>query len=415
MFVKEVRPRIIKNSRGERSIEIELKTYEGKFKASAPGGKSRGKHEIAQYHSRGGINFSLKMLNTFCKKLKHQNFKIKNIDDLKIFVTEMKKFESRAGRFGGNVTYALEAVFLKAAAKDIGKDLWEFIFDSLDYNYHQDKKKKPKMPMPVGNCIGGGKHSKLIRGKKPDFQEFLLISHAKTFSKAITKNIRAYEYVRKLLKTRRVNDENAWMTDKTNEDVLFILKKLRERYRVKIGLDIAASSFYKNGYYHYKNKSLIRDKVDQADYIEQLINKFKLFYVEDPVQEEDFGGFVEIRNSLSPKGVPPKGAKDVLIVGDDLTVTSLKRVRRAVSSKAINAVIVKPNQVGSLLEVKRVMEFCKKNNITTIFSHRSGETIDNTLADLVVGFQGDFIKSGIMGRERLVKLKRVKEIEESLK
>jgi len=407
MFVKEVKPRIIKNSQGEKSIEIELKTYEGRFKASAPAGKSRGKHEVAQYHSRGGINFSLKMLNAFCKKLKHQNFIIKRIDDLKLLVTEVKKFESQAGRFGGNVTYVLEAVFLKAAAKDIGKELWEFIFDSLDYNEHDGKKKKVKMPMPVGNCIGGGKHAKLIRGKKPDFQEFLLISHAKTFSKAITKNVRAYEYARKLLKARKVDDENAWMTDKTNEEILFILKKISQRYRVKIGIDIAASSFYKNGYYYYKNKNLIRDKVDQADYIERLIEKFKLFYVEDPMQEEDFGGFVEIMNALKKK--------NILIAGDDLTVTSLKRLRRAVSSKGINAVIVKPNQVGSLLEVKRVMEFCKKNNVTTIFSHRAGETMDDTLADLVVGFQGDFIKSGIVGRERLIKLRRVKKIEESLR
>lgn len=333
---------------------------------------------------------------------------IKKFDDLKLIIKEIKKFESRAGRFGGNANYALEAVFLKAAAKDVGKELWRFIFDSLDYNFHDAKKKKVQMPMPVGNCIGGGKHSKLIRGKKPDFQEFLLISHAKTFSKAITKNMRAYEYVRKLLKTRRVNDENAWMTDKTNEDILFILKKLTQRYRVKIGLDVAASSFYKNGYYHYKNKSLIRDKVDQADYIEKLIEKFKLFYVEDPMQEEDFGGFVEIRNSIKKK-------KDTLIVGDDLTTTSLKRVRRAISSKGINALIVKPNQIGSLLEVKKVMEFCKKNNLVTIFSHRSGETMDDTLADLVVGFQGDFIKSGIVGRERLIKLRRVLEIEKSLR
>ena len=107
--------------------------------------------------------------------------------------------------------------------------------------------------------------------------------------------------------------------------------------------------------------------------------------------------------------------KNVLIVGDDLTVTSLKRVRHGVRNKGINAVIVKPNQVGSLLEVKRVMEFCKKNKVVAIFSHRSGETMDDTLADLVVGFQGDFIKSGIVGRERLIKLRRILDIEKSLR
>jgi enolase len=412
MFIKEVRPRIIKNSRGEKSIEIELRTYKGKFRASAPSGKSRGKHEINEYHLRGGINFSFKMLVAFCRKLKHKNFIIKNLGDLKLIVKEIKKFEKQHGGFGGNVTYAFEAVFLKAASRDMGKELWKFIFDSLDYNESQGKKNKVNIPMPVGNCIGGGKHSREIKGKKPDFQEFLLIPNTKTFSQAITKNIRAYEYAKKLLKTRKINDENAWMTDKTNEEILFILKKIKSKFGVRIGIDAAASSFYKNGYYNYKNKKLIRDKIDQADYIERLIEKFGLFYIEDPINEEDFGGFVSIRNTLKRK---KKGKKNVLIVGDDLTVTSLRRVRRAVSSKGINAMIIKPNQVGSLLEVKKVMEFCKKNKIASVFSHRSGETMDYTLADLVVGFQGNFIKSGIMGKGRLIKLRRVMEIEKSLR
>ncbi|MAH46686.1 hypothetical protein CMI37_12725 [Candidatus Pacearchaeota archaeon] len=406
MFVEEVRPRIVKNSQGEKSIEIELKTYKGKFRASSPSGKSRGKHEVVQYNPSGGINSSFRMLNAFCKKLKHKNFMIKTFDDLKLIVQEVKKFEGRFGRFGGNVTYVIEAVFLKAAAKDNSKELWKFIFDSLDYNIIKGKKKRVKIPRPVGNCIGGGKHATEIKGKKPDFQEFLLIPNEKTFSKAITQNLRAYEYAKWLLKSRKKDDENAWMTDKTNEEVLLVLKNVGVKFGVRIGIDAAASSFYNKGYYLYKNKKLIRDKIDQADYMGRLIKKFGLFYVEDPMQEEDFGGFIEIMSSVK------KGK--TLIVGDDLTVTNLKRVRRAVGSKGINAMIIKPNQIGSLMDVKKVMECCKKNKIVTIFSHRAGETLDDTLADLVVGFQGDFIKSGIIGRERLIKLRRVVEIERGL-
>ena len=403
MFIKEANPSFVKNSRGERSIQIEIITYEGRFKVSAPSGKSKGKSEVASYNSKG-IGQSMKILKTFCLKLKHKNFIIKKVDDLKQITELMHRFEARFGKFGGNVNYVIEGAFLKAAASDNGKELWEFINDDVNNGL------KPKMPMPVGNCIGGGLHSKTIKGKKPDFQEFLLIPNEKTFSKAVTVNLRAYGFAKKLLKTRKRNDENAWMTNKSNEEVLEILKAVAKRYKLKIGLDIAASTFYNKGYYRYKNKDLIRDKVDQSDYIEKIAKKFNIFYIEDGMQEEDFSGFKEILDRVSKA----KKSK-TLIVGDDLTTTNLKLVRRAVESKAINALIIKPNQIGSILEVKKVVEFCKKNNIVMIFSHRSGETMDNILADYCVGFGGQFIKTGIFGRERLIKLKRIMDIEKSLR
>ena len=402
MFVKEVVPSYVKNSRGERSVQVEVFTYEGRFKASAPSGKSKGKAEVVSYNSKG-IERSMKMLRGFCRGLRHQNFLIKKVDDMKQLVEFMRRFEARFGRFGGNVYYAMEAAFLKAAAADNGKELWEFINDDVNDGL------RPKIPMPVGNCIGGGLHSKLVKGKRPDFQEFLLIPKEKTYSRAVTVNLRAYERARKLLKARGRNDENAWMTGKTNEDVLKILKEVARKYKLRIGLDVAASSFYDNGYYRYKNKELILDKVDQSDYIEGLIKKFGIFYVEDGMHEDDFGGFKEVLNSVAKI----KKSK-TLIVGDDLTTTNLKRVHRAVRGGAINAMIIKPNQIGSIVEVKKVVEFCKKNNIVMIFSHRSGETMDDSLADYCVGFGGQFMKAGIYGRERLIKMKRVMEIEREL-
>ena len=403
MFIKEVVPSYVKNSRGERSIQIEVFTYEGRFKCSAPSGKSTGKSEVASYHSKG-IGHSMKMLREFCPTLKHKNFLIKKVDQLKQVVELMRRFEARRGRFGGNVNYAIEGAFLRAASADVNKEVWEFINDDVNNGL------KPKMPMPVGNCIGGGLHSKAIKGKKPDFQEFLLIPREKTFSRAITVNLRAYERARKMLKTRKKNDENAWMTPLNNEDALKILKEVAKHYKLRIGLDVAASSFYERGYYRYKNKELIRDKVDQSDYIEKLVKKFGIYYIEDGIQEEDFGGFKEVLNF-----VKREKKSETLIVGDDLTTTNLKLVRRAVSSGSINATIIKPNQIGSILEVKRVVEFCKKNNIKMIFSHRSGETMDDILADYCIGFGGQFIKSGIFGRERLIKLKRIMEIERKLR
>jgi enolase len=352
----------------------------------------------------------MQMLRKFCPTLKHKNFLIKKVDQLKQVVELVRRFEARHGRFGGNVNYAMEGAFLRAAAADVGKELWEFINEDVNNGL------KPKMPMPVGNCIGGGLHSKMVKGKKPDFQEFLLIPREKTFSRAVTVNLRGYDYARKLLKQRQKewkvkrSDEGPWMTSLNNEDALKILKDVSKKYKMRIGLDVAASSFYERGYYRYKNKELIRDKVDQSDYIERLIKKFGIFYVEDGMHEEDFGGFKEVLTAIKKEK-----KSETLIVGDDLTTTNLKLVRRAVSSGSINAMIIKPNQIGSILEVKKVVEFCKKNDITMIFSHRSGETMDDILADYCVGFGGQFMKAGIFGRERLIKLKRVMEIERKLK
>jgi len=412
-------PRFVKNSRGKRSIELELETYEGKFRCSAPSGKSTGKSEVVSYHSKG-IDRSMKILKVFCKVLIHKNFIIKNINGLKELNDLMIEFEARHGKFGGNVWYVVEGVFLKAAAKDIGKELWEFINDDVNNGL------KPKMPMPVGNCIGGGLHSEKVRNKRPDFQEFLLIPKENSFGKAITKNFRAYEYAKKLLSEKPMikswelirsrlrewrrlrNDEGAWATGRSNEEVLEILKRVAKRYNLRIGLDVASSSFFNGEYYKYENKNLIRDRVDEVDYIGKLIRKFGIFYIEDPMDEEEFGGFKSILERTK------KSRKKSLIVGDDLTTTNYKRVQRAVRGGAINSMIIKPNQIGSILEVKKVVSYCKKHDIIMVFSHRSGETMDDILADYCVGFGGQFLKAGIYGKERLIKLRRVMMIERSL-
>lgn len=416
MFVKSVMPRFVKNSRGEKSIEIELVSYEGKFKCSAPSGKSMGKSEVACWNSKG-IDRSMKMLRVFLSGLVHSNFLIKKVDDIRGLNDLMRKFEARHGKFGGNVWYVIEGVFLKAAAKDVGKELWEFINDDVNNGL------KPKMPMPVGNCIGGGLHSEKIKGKRPDFQEFLLIPKEKSYGRAITKNLKAYEYAKKLLVSscggrwsvvggrwgEKRNDEGAWRTSLNNEEVLEIMKKVAKRYGLRIGMDVASGSFYDKGYYRYENKELIRDKVDEIDYIGKLIRKFGIFYLEDGMDEEDFGGFKSLLKETE------KNRMKSLIVGDDLTTTHLERVHRAVRGKAINSMIIKPNQVGSIMEVKKVVEYCRKNDIVMIFSHRSGETMDDILADYCVGFGGQFMKAGIFGKERLIKMKRVMDIEKSLK
>ena len=148
-----------------------------------------------------------------------------------------------------------------------------------------------------------------------------------------------------------------------------------------------------------------RTEEEQIDYLSNLIKNFNIFYIEDPFDEEDFESFAKLLKKFP----------NSLIVGDDLTTTNTKRLEKAIKMKSINAVIIKPNQIGFLLEVKEVCELAKKNNIKIIFSHRSGETNETILADLAFGFGADFFKCGITGKERVSKIKRLIEIEKKLK
>jgi len=402
MFIKEVEAELVKNSREESTIQVKVKTFKGVFICSAPSGKSKGKHEVQDYNP-SGIRTSLKLTNIYLKEFKNKNIPLKEFNDLVKIENSMKNFEKENGILGGNIFYAIEGALLKAAAKERNVPLWKFI----------SKKNKPSLPKLVGNAIGGGLHTR-VKGKKPDFQEFLFLSKEGPVSKAVTKNILAYYDAKMRIRIRErkfkidTNDENAIICSLTNQEILELMRDVAKRYKLEIGLDIAASSFYdeKKKFYDYKNKRFYRTADEQVEYVANLISEYGIKYVEDPFEEEDFISFKNLRALLKEIGV------DSLIVGDDLTVTNLARLRRAFRVEAINAIIVKPNQIGSLVEVSKVMEFCKQNNITTIFSHRSGETLDNILADYAVGFGADYIKTGIMGRERLIKLRRLIDIEE---
>ncbi|MFH1425275.1 MAG: enolase C-terminal domain-like protein [archaeon] len=378
MLIKRVKARKIKDSRKEYTIEVKVNNC----KASSPSGKSKGKHETKPY--RKSLNQSIKDVNS----LNFQNINIASFQDLKKVEHIIKRqFNLKDPKqFGANALFALESAILKSLAKEQKKQLFQII-----------NPKSGKIPIPVGNAIGGGLHSH--NKNHAAFQEFLIIPKNKSPKQNIKTIKQIYKKLKKITKAKTKNDEGAWQTSLTNDEILLILSIFKNS---KIGIDAAASSFYKNSKYKYKNKTL--NKKEQIEYMNFLISKYNLFYVEDPLHEEDFEGFSKIIHS-----------NQNLIVGDDLTATQIPRLKEAIKRKAINAMIIKPNQNGSLIELRQIFLLCKKHNIKTILSHRSGETLDNTLADLAVGFQSDFIKAGISTKWRKVKLKRLGRIEKSLK
>ncbi len=383
VVIKSVSAKTILDSRKEKTILVSIKTNAGEFSSSAPNGKSKGKYEQKPY---------IKSLEKDIETLKKFNTYFSD-DEIEKF-EDLRRIEDIVERHvGANTCIALEFAVLKALAKEQKKQIWQII--------NPNAKKFPRL---VGNCIGGGMHSE---GKKPDFQEFLLIPKTKSVKEANEINKEIKKSVEFFLKKAdenfksRKNDEDAWQTSLNEKEVLEILKN----NKVDIGIDIAASSFYKRKKYHYHNPLLTRTSEEQLSYISNLIKNFSLFYIEDPFFEEDFKNFSEIL----------KKCPNSLIIGDDLIVTNEKRLAKAIEEKSINAIIVKPNQNGSLIEVKKICELAKKSGIKIVFSHRSGETSENILADLAFGFQADFLKCGITGKEREAKIRRLIEIEKRLK
>lgn len=375
MKIKKISAKKIRDSRNEYTIEVSVNGC----KASSPSGKSTGKYETPCWHK--SLDWNIKAI----KSLKI-DFDFSSFDDLKKVEHLIKKqFNLKdAKQFGANALYALESAILKALAKSKKKQLWQIINENAT-----------KMPVPVGNAVGGGLHSHA--SGHPVFQEFLLIPKSESIKENVNMMNKVYAELKKIFKAKNINDEGAIETSSEEEEILSFLSDFKED--VNIGIDVASSSFFKKEKYKYSDKSLNRE--EQIDYINELIKKYNILYCEDPLEEEDFNGFSKVD-------------KRNMIVGDDLTATHKSRLLKAIKTKAINAMIIKPNQNGSLVELKEIFDICKKNNIKTILSHRSGETLDSALADYAFGFQSDYIKCGIATPWREAKLKRLIEIEKNL-
>lgn len=371
MLIKSIHAKRIRDSRSEWTIEVSVNNC----KASSPSGKSTGKYETPCWHKN--IDWNIKAINNL--KI---DFEINSFSDLKkvesLIKKRLKLKDSKM--FGANALFALESAILKALSKDKRLELWQII-----------NSKAKKMPIPVGNAIGGGLHSH--SKNHPVFQEFLLIPKSNSIKENVKIMNEVYSKLKAIIKSKKLNDEGALETDAEEENILELLTEFKSK--IDIGIDVATSSFYKNNYYIYNDKSLSRE--EQIDYINELIQKYHLLYVEDPLAEEDFSGFSKIN-------------KKNLVVGDDLIATHKNRLKKAIKSKSINAIIIKPNQNGSLIELAEIFKICKKHKIKTILSHRSGETLDSALADYAFAFQADYIKCGIATKWRESKLKRLVEI-----
>ncbi|MGB9609029.1 MAG: phosphopyruvate hydratase [Minisyncoccia bacterium] len=383
MIIKSFNIKKILDSRGNWTIELEL--YNEKnigVKSSAPSGKSTGKNEAKVLD----VLKSFKAAKFIFSKIKNKNFKSqKEFDDFLINLDGTKN----KSRLGGNTTLVFSYCFSKLFSYENKIELYKHFNKLLNLNI------KPQMPRLFMNMINGGLHA----GNNLNFQEYLVIPKTTNINQAIDLGINFYKHLGLELKKIKGNnainigDEGGYAPNfKNNLEPFEIMKKLMKKLNLEnyfdFGMDAAANSI------NWSDEKLER-------FYLKLIQKINLIYLEDPFKEEGFKKFAELKLKF----------KNIHICGDDLTTTNIFRIEKAYKENSINAVIIKPNQIGTISETIEAIKFAKKQNWWVVVSHRSGETNEDLIADLAYGVGANGFKLGAPARgERISKYNRLLEI-----
>jgi enolase len=404
MKITKVHAREILDSRGNPTIEVDVFTENGSGSAAAPSGASTGVHEAVELRDGGeryggkGVLKAVRNVNELIgPNLLGMSAQDQEAVDKKLLDIDGTDNKSK---LGANAIVATSMAVMRAAAAEKDKELYEHLGGD-------------KLPHAMFNILNGGKHA----GGKLSIQEFMIIPEAKTFSERLQMASEVYHQLGKELvneygaSARNVGDEGGFAPQIENtEEVLEVISHAiygcGYAAEVKLAMDAAASSFYnkKEKKYTLDGKSL--DEGELLDYYVELSRKYGIISIEDPFHEESFDAFAELVKKIG---------KDVQVVGDDLVVTNPKRIKRAIESKAMNALLLKVNQIGTVTEALQAARMTKKAGMNVVVSHRSGETEDTFIADFAVGIDAGQIKTGAPARgERTAKYNRLLRIEEWL-
>jgi enolase len=404
--IKNIRAKEIFDSRGNPTLSVEVFTdlYCGRF--DVPSGASTGKYEAKELRDNDLKRFNglgvLKAISNIENKILPFLKNISVFDQRKIdsILIELDGTKDKSN-LGANAILGVSVACAKAASKVQNKELYLYLKDLSEI------RPSCKAPYLFMNFINGGKHSQ----SSIAFQEYMIVPQTDNINEAIEisftiknnlKNIILKNYGKLSV---NIGDEGGFVPDCKNikEPIEILRQSIKNSNlldKVKIALDVAASSFYKDGFYEFDGKKMDTPQLIQI--YNNLINDFNLLSIEDPFFEEDFDSFAQFR-----KVIP----KEIFIVGDDLTVTNYQRLQQAIIKNSINAIIIKPNQIGTLTETLETMKLARDNNIQLIVSHRSGETNDDFIADLAFAFGCFGLKIGALQRgERIAKYNRLLEI-----
>ena len=402
--IEDVRVRKILDSRGNPTVEVDIITWNGFGRAAAPSGASTGSREVVSFPEGGVSQVITEVEDVISSEL--IGMAAEDIEDIDEVLKEIDGTENLSA-IGGNTTVAVSMAAAKAAAMSYGLPLYNF----LGGNFVKE------IPYPLGNMMNGGAHA---GPNAPDIQEFLVVPvGANDITEAVFANVEVHKRLKELISKKDPNftggkgDEGGWIPNITNDQALEIQAQACEEvgdelgFIIKPGLDMASSEFWseEEGKYVYGQDGLKRDTGDQVDYVKELIDTYHMFYVEDPFDEKDFEGFAELTAKVGSK---------CRICGDDLFVTNAELLAYGIERKAANAIIIKPNQIGTLTDAYETVRLAKENDVMPVVSHRSGETCDDTIAHLAIAFGAPMIKTGAIGGERIAKLNELIRIEEEM-
>src|SRR6266540_1489883 len=365
--------RKILDSRGNPTVEVDVLAGKAFGRAASASGASTGTHEPPAF-PKGGADEALRTFRTaVAPRLRGRDIADQvGIDATLRDVDGTQNF----ARIGANVATATSIATARAAAMAAGR-----------------------------HAIGG-----------TTIQEYLVVSQGPTALDNVLGNARAHRAVREALEKRIPDeplgrgDEGAWIAKLADEDALGLVSDACRAVARDVGfpvqpaLDLAASEFYRGGKYHYRDRVLSHD--EQVDFVERLVREYGLFSVEDPFDEEDFAAFAELTKRVGPK---------CKVIGDDIFVTNVKRLQQGIDAHAGNAILIKPNQIGTLSDTKAAIDLAHRSGYATVMSHRSGETTDDAIAHLAVAWGCLGIKTGAVGGERIAKLNELIRIEEGLR
>ena len=408
-FIEDVYARQILDSRGNPTIEVDVVLEDGTLgRAKVPSGASTGAHEAVELRDGGddymgkGVLDAVKNVNTIIgpeligRDVRDQIL----IDNLMI---EMDDTDNK-GRLGANAILGVSLAVARAAASASDDFLFNYI-GGVSANL---------LPVPMMNILNGGEHA----DNNVDIQEFMIMpTGAESFKEALQMGAEVYHNLKKVLQSRDlgtgVGDEGGFAPDlSSNEEALDVIIEAIEKAGYKAGedimlaLDVAATEIFADGKYNFKGEGVMRTPEEMVDFYEGLIDKYPIISIEDGLDEDDWDNWALLNKRIGDR---------VQIVGDDLYVTNSKRLKKGIENDVSNSILIKVNQIGTLTETLETIEMAKKAGYTAVVSHRSGETSDTTISDLVVAMNTGQIKTGAPARsERVAKYNQLLRIEEAL-
>lgn len=406
MKIVDVKGREILDSRGNPTVEVDVILENGIVgRAAVPSGASTGVREALELRD-GGDRFMGKGVT---KAVSNVNGPLRDlvigldVEDQKTLDYKMIELDGTKtkSKFGANAILGISMAAIKASALSKGLPLYKYIGDGKT------------LPVPMMNIINGGAHA----DNKLDFQEFMIIPQRDTIKERVRVGAEVFHNLKKVLNSKGlatgVGDEGGFAPDleSNTEGFELIMEAIKKAgYEpgkdVCLGIDVAASEFYQDGKYVFAGEGRSLSTEELVDFYEELVNKYPIISIEDPVDENDWDGFRLITERLGSK---------VQLVGDDLFVTNKECLQMGIDNHAGNAILLKVNQIGTITETLETIELARANGYKTVISHRSGETEDTIIADLAVGLNLGQIKTGSMSRtDRVCKYNQLIRIEEEI-